>query len=329
MHSLSALRFVLLLGASAAITVSCVSPKVHAELQSRYDQLVSDNESLKVNSDKALTDLTECEAKRREITETYNALIRDTINQGKQYRKLLRSYKDLDANYNYALKNNSSLVAANLRENKAMLEQMEKIAQRLASKEDSLMREQDRLLAVENALQSRAARVNELESLLARKDSTANYVKKRIAEALLGFENRGLTVSMREGQVYVSLDNRLMFASGSWDVQSEGANALGQLAKVLSENEDLRIAVEGHTDDDAYYGKTSVKDNWDLSVMRATSVVKILVSKGVAPARVQAAGRGEYMPIAPNDSAENKAKNRRTEIIITPNLDELADLVGK
>lgn len=329
MHSLSALRFVLLLGASAAITVSCVSPKVHAELQSRYDQLVSDNESLKVNSDKALTDLTECEAKRREITEAYNALIRDTINQGKQYRKLLRSYKDLDANYNYALKNNSSLVAANLRENKAMLEQMEKIAQRLASKEDSLMREQDRLLAVENALQSREARVNELESLLARKDSTANYVKKRIAEALLGFENRGLTVSMREGQVYVSLDNRLMFASGSWDVQSEGANALGQLAKVLSENEDLRIAVEGHTDDDAYYGKTSVKDNWDLSVMRATSVVKILVSKGVAPARVQAAGRGEYMPIAPNDSAENKAKNRRTEIIITPNLDELADLVGK
>ena len=329
MHSLSALRFVLLLGASAAITVSCVSPKVHAELQSRYDQLVSDNESLKVNSDKALTDLTECEAKRREITEAYNALIRDTVNQGKQYRKLLRSYKDLDANYNYALKNNSSLVAANLRENKAMLEQMEKIAQRLASKEDSLMREQDRLLAVENALQSREARVNELESLLARKDSTANYVKKRIAEALLGFENRGLTVSMREGQVYVSLDNRLMFASGSWDVQSEGANALGQLAKVLSENEDLRIAVEGHTDDDAYYGKTSVKDNWDLSVMRATSVVKILVSKGVAPARVQAAGRGEYMPIAPNDSAENKAKNRRTEIIITPNLDELADLVGK
>jgi chemotaxis protein MotB len=170
--------------------------------------------------------------------------------------------------------------------------------------------------------------VNELESLLARKDSTAAYFRQRIADALLGFENRGLTVSMRNGQVYVSLDNRLMFASGSWDVQADGATALGQLAKVLAENKDLRIAVEGHTDDDAYFGKTSVKDNWDLSVMRATSVVKILVNKGIEPQRVQAAGRGEFMPVAANDSPENKARNRRTEIIITPNLDELVNLVG-
>ncbi len=321
-------RLLLVAALPAVFAASCVSPKVHAELQSSYDQMVAENEALKVRSDKAVTDLVECEAKRARLDEAFSSLQRDTTQQGSQYRKLLRSYKDLEANYDYALKNNNSLAAANLRENKAMLEQMEKIAQRLASKEDSLKREQDRLIAVEKALKAREVRVNELESLLARKDSTAAYFRQRIADALLGFENRGLTVSMRNGQVYVSLDNRLMFASGSWDVQTDGATALGQLAKVLAENKDLKIAVEGHTDDDAYYGKTSVKDNWDLSVMRATSVVKILVSKGIEPQRVQAAGRGEFMPIAANDTPENKARNRRTEIIITPNLDELVNLVG-
>ena len=250
----SVFRLLLLAALPAALAVSCVSPKVHAELQSSYDQVVAENEALKVRSDKAATALVECEAKRARIDEAFTSLLRDTTAQGGQYRKLLRSYKDLEANYDYALKNNNSLAAANLRENKAMLEQMEKIAQRLASKEDSLKREQDRLIAVGNALKAREARVNELESLLARKDSTAAYFRQRIADALLGFENRGLTVSMRNGQVYVSLDNRLMFASGSWDVQTDGATALGQLAKVLAENKDLKIAVEGHTDDDAYYG---------------------------------------------------------------------------
>ncbi|KRO76163.1 MAG: hypothetical protein ABR86_07120, partial [Cryomorphaceae bacterium BACL23 MAG-120924-bin60] len=321
-------RLLLLAALPATMAVSCVSPKVHAELQTNYDQVVAENEAMKVRTDKASTALVECEAKRLRIEEAFSSLLRDTTSQGSQYRTLLRAYTDLEANYDYALKNNNSLAAANLRENKAMLEQMEKIARRLASKEDSLKREQDRLIAVEAALKQREARVNELESLLARKDSTAAYFRQRIADALLGFENRGLTVSMRNGQVYVSLDNRLMFASGSWDVQADGATALGQLAKVLAENKDLRIAVEGHTDDDAYFGKTSVKDNWDLSVMRATSVVKILVNKGIEPQRVQAAGRGEFMPVAVNDSPENKARNRRTEIIITPNLDELVNLVG-
>ena len=321
-------RLLLLAALPAALAVSCVSPKVHAELQTSYDQVVAENEAMKVRTDKASTALVECEAKRLRIEEAFSSLLRDTTSHGSQYRTLLRAYTDLEANYDYALKNNNSLAAANLRENKAMLEQMEKIARRLASKEDSLKREQDRLIAVEAALKQRAARVNELESLLARKDSTAAYFRKRIADALLGFENRGLTVSMRNGQVYVSLDNRLMFASGSWDVQADGAAALAQLAKVLAENKDLRIAVEGHTDDDAYFGKTSVKDNWDLSVMRATSVVKILVNKGIEPQRVQAAGRGEFMPVAANDTPENNARNRRTEIIITQNLDELVNLVG-
>ena len=206
---------------------------------------------------------------------------------------------------------------------------MESMAKRLATKEDSLGLEQSRLFSLEKTLQSRERRVNELESLIARKDSTAQYFRTRISDALLGFEDRGLTVSMRNGQVYVSLDNRLMFASGKWDIQSDGISALQKLAQVLSENVDLNIAVEGHTDNDIYFGKGQVRDNWDLSVMRATSVVKILIEKGVSAQQIQASGRGEFMPVFENNNPENKAKNRRTEIIITPDLDEIADLISK
>lgn len=137
-------RLLLLAALPAALAVSCVSPKVHAELQTSYDQVVAENEAMKVRTDKASTALVECEAKRLRIEEAFSSLLRDTTSQGSQYRTLLRAYTDLEANYDYALKNNNSLAAANLRENKAMLEQMEKIARRLASKEDSLKREQDR-----------------------------------------------------------------------------------------------------------------------------------------------------------------------------------------
>lgn len=311
-----------------ALFSACVSPKKYSELQTSYDATVQRAEALKVDAEKARIAANESEAQKAKALAALDEAIKDSVNQGAEMRKLQRAYRDLNANYEYALKNNSRLVQQNLIENKAMLERMESLAARLAAKEDSLMREQERLTGLEETLQQRELRVAELERVISRKDSAAAYLRQRLADALLGFKDRGLTVSMRNGQVYVSLDNRLMFASGSWDVQPDGASALGELAKVLNENKDLKIAVEGHTDSDAFNGKTAVKDNWDLSVMRATSVVKILTSKGLTPERVQAAGRGEFAPIAANDNAEGKAKNRRTEIIITPNLGELADLIG-
>jgi chemotaxis protein MotB len=310
-------------------TFSCVSPKVHSELQESYNTIVDENQILKSTTDRAETNLKEISSDVKVMRMALETLISDSISEGRKYRKLKKSFDDLNANYQYAINNNSSLVAANLRENKIMLEQMESLAKKLGAKEDSLKLEQSRLINLELALQSRERRVNELESLIARKDSTAQYFRKRIGNALLGFENRGLTVSMKNGQVYVSLDNRLMFASGKWEIQLDGVSALQKLAQVLGENQDLNIAVEGHTDDDAYYGKGQVRDNWDLSVMRATSVVKILIEKGVAAKQIQATGRGEFMPIVANNNADNKAKNRRTEIIITPDLGEIADLISK
>jgi chemotaxis protein MotB len=125
------------------------------------------------------------------------------------------------------------------------------------------------------------------------------------------------------------MENKLMFPSASWTVSKEGANAIKQLAKVLEQDTSLNIMVEGHTDNDAYRGSTAVKDNWDLSVMRATAIVKLLLKQGpsINPARVVAAGHAEYSPKVKNTSAANKARNRRTEIILTPQLGEVMKLV--
>ena len=132
----------------------------------------------------------------------------------------------------------------------------------------------------------------------------------------------------RNGKVYVSLDNRLLFQSAQWSLNDGAKEALQSLASVLAENPELNITVEGHTDSDAFRGRTAVEDNWDLSVMRATAVVKELSSKeGVDPSRIIASGRGEFFPLVENDTDENKAKNRRTEVIITPDLSALSDLL--
>jgi chemotaxis protein MotB len=151
-----------------------------------------------------------------------------------------------------------------------------------------------------------------------------------VTKALTGFADKGLNVDVRDGKVYVSLENKLLFPSASWTVSRDGVNAIKELAKVLEQDSSLNIMVEGHTDNDAYRGSTAVKDNWDLSVMRATSIVKLLLQHGpsINPARIEACGHGEFAPKADNSTAEGKAANRRTEIILTPNLDKLLRQMG-
>ena len=147
----------------------------------------------------------------------------------------------------------------------------------------------------------------------------------------MGFTDKGLNVETKEGKVYVSMEDKLLFASGSWTVSEKGVEAIKSLAKVLEEHTDLNIMVEGHTDNVVFRGSTAVKDNWDLSVMRATSIVKLLLQYGpnINPARIEASGHGEYAPKASNSTAEGKAANRRTEIILTPNLDKLLHEVSR
>jgi chemotaxis protein MotB len=169
----------------------------------------------------------------------------------------------------------------------------------------------------------------ELQAAIHKQDSITNALRKAVADALMGFEGKGLTVHMKDGKVYVSLEEKLLFASGKWVVSKDGTDALKDLAKVLEKNPDINVLIEGHTDNVPLNSQNQVEDNWDLSVMRATSIVKILLANGkINPTRLVASGRGEFLPVVPNNSASNKAKNRRTEIILSPKLDELMQIIG-
>jgi len=177
-------------------------------------------------------------------------------------------------------------------------------------------------------LAEKEARLNELQSILAQKDAEVKALKNKVADALKGFEDKGLTVHEKDGKVYVSLDNELLFASGSWNIDNKGKEALSELAIVLAGDPSINVAIEGHTDNMPFNGNGNVKDNWDLSVMRSTSVVReILKNQGINPQRLTASGRSQYEPLENADTREARAKNRRTEIILTPKLDELFQII--
>ena len=178
------------------------------------------------------------------------------------------------------------------------------------------------------AIKSREQDLENLHVLLQEKDANLAKLKNSVAKALLGFKGEGLSVDQRNGKLYVSLENSLLFASGSWNVNSNGQKAINQLSKVLAHQKDLQILVEGHTDNVPYTSTGMVKDNWDLSVMRATSIVKILTNnKGINALNITAAGKGPFSPLVTNNSAENRAINRRIEIILSPNIDALLNLL--
>ena len=293
---------------------SCVSSKVHKDLQSRFDLLDAEATELR----KANGDYTILEKELRDKIDRLSAemtrLESDTSKLGEESRRLWEKYKKLNQQYEYVLENNSSLMSASAKENKELMDQLELLQSKLQAKEDSLL--------------IREKRVNELEMALTRKDSAMHYVRSKLSDALLGFEGKGLSIYTKNGQVYVSMENSLLFASGSYAVSSRGQEALANIAGVLADNPEINVLVEGHTDNDPYSGTGLIKDNWDLSVMRATAVVRILTaSASLNKTQITAAGRGEYLPLAPNDTPENKAKNRRTEIILTPDLGEIAELL--
>jgi len=307
---------------------SCVSSKLYKELQSKYELQAAENAELKKKNEELSAAIEVMESELASLQKQVEDMKADTTARAKAYRELQEKYSELNKNYEFLLENNNALLASNEAENRQLMQRLQSLQKELQTKEDSLTTEQNRLEYLSKQLQAREARVYELESLIAKKDSTVNYVRKRVADALLNFEGKGLTVELKDGKVYVSLENSLLFASASWTVDGKGKQALDQLAVVLAENPDLNVMVEGHTDSDEFNGRTAVKDNWDLSVMRATSIVKILTTnKGVKPEKITAAGRSEYVPIATNETDEGKAKNRRTEIIITPDLSELVDLL--
>ena len=206
--------------------------------------------------------------------------------------------------------------------------EIKNLLEELQATRGNLNEREDKLLAAEKALSDKQAKLLELEKILAQKDKAVKELKAKVVGALTGFNNNGLTVYEKNGKVYVSLEEQLLFKTGQWAVDPKGQKALGELAKILAQNNDIQVLVEGHTDNVPMSGSGSVKDNWDLSVMRATAVAKILTSNPkVNPKQITAAGRSEYLPVDTQNTPEARQKNRRTEIILSPKLDELLRII--
>jgi chemotaxis protein MotB len=179
----------------------------------------------------------------------------------------------------------------------------------------------------EEDLFERESKLRELQSLIKQRDSSMNALRERVEQSLLGFKDSGLEIEVKNGKVYVKMSNQLLFKSGSTVIDQRGRDALSQLATVLSQQTDISVMIEGHTDNKPI-NNARIADNWDLSVLRSTEVARILtIENGIDPKRIIASGRSEFIPTDEADTQEARAKNRRTEIILSPKLDELFNLV--
>jgi len=304
-----------------AITLnSCVSKKVYQELETKYNNLRSSNNALIEEKDNLLAAKKALEADFEKLNSDYSALNAKKEILADELVSLQSKHKNLDESYNALSAQSSKKLAEQSQKNQELLLQLEE-------KERKLALESDRLEKLQNELAQRSNQINELQGLIDAKEAQMQQLKNAISSALLNFEGKGLTVVQKNGKIYVSMENKLLFDSGSWAVGSEGKVAVEQLASVLSKNPDINVLIEGHTDNVPYTGATVI-DNWDLSVKRATAIVRILQNKGVNPTQITAAGRSEYVMVGSNATPEGKAKNRRIEIILAPNLDEISKLLN-
>jgi chemotaxis protein MotB len=326
------------------IASSCVSSKKYNELRSKRDLIDKENSQLKDENRALQTSKNEHEALISRYSSQIDGLQQDTTRLGRQYRRMANNYNGLNKNYQDLLTQNQQLVSGTQTETKKILAQLQKSQADLIKREDSLnvlekeyskrKNELDKLSQELNEMKTnlahKEAAYNELYNEVQKKDSLMIALKNSVSKALVGFENQGLTVSTRNGRVYVSMENKLMFASGSFEVNPKGKEALDKLASVLQDKPDIEILVEGHTDNVPFPSSGKLADNWDLSAKRATSIVRILLSNTkIQASRVTAAGRGEFSPIESNATPEGRAKNRRTEIILMPDLSKLYKIVNE
>lgn len=325
------LSFILMLSMFA-----CVPARKVEEMQSKMDKCEAERSKLAQSAQDLETRLKEADAELLMLREDVQKLKEDTTMLGRSFKRLTRQYDKLNEINDQLLSKQRRSMESSESENRKLMRELMAAQEELQVKEDMLRQlERDldakkkNLDQLELELQDREKKLRELQRLIDEKDKAVRELKDRITEALLGFKDKGLTVETRNGRIQVSMEAKLLFPSGSTSINPDGKQALIDLAKVLEEQENLTVLVEGHTDTDAFRGRGEISDNWDLSVMRATAVVKIMLANSkLDPKMLTAAGRSEFVPIDPGSSPEAKAKNRRIEIILTPNLDQLFEILG-
>lgn len=307
------------------LTTSCVSKKIYNDLENKYTDLKKENRSLADEVDELHKANAEFDSVNKSLTAELARLKADRDKLQADCTATSNNLKALQESYAALEKNSNDALETNMNKNRELLAQLE-------AKEKAMAAEQDRLNKLRDELAASTKRLNELESMIAAKDAAMKKLKDTLSKALNAFEGKGLTVEMKNGKVYVSMENKLLFQTGSWAVGSEGRKAVVEVGKVLAQNPDITVLIEGHTDNDKILGSIGggIESNWDLSTKRATAIVNILgENAGIQKKNLTAAGRGEFAPIMSNDTPEGKAKNRRIEIILTPKLDEISKMLNE
>ena len=294
------MRYCILLIITLCVT-NCVSTKVFNDLESRYSKVKIEKNKLQNSEDSLQQSLDKLDLKLSD-TQAYLEISRDSTKLGLKINELLNEELDL-------VKKNSTLkIQENIAKNNALIK-------KIAIKETELL--------------SRTERIDRLEKIISSQKKILSDLKNRISEALLNYRGKGLSIKQRNGKVYISMENKLLFKSGKWNIELQGKQALIRLSKVLEENPDISILIEGHTDNIPFTSKGAMESNWDLSTKRATAVVKILLeNNNILPQNLTAAGKSEFVPIASNTTIEGRAANRRIEIILSPSLDKIIELIN-
>lgn len=321
-------RIVYLSLVSAVLLAGCVSSKKYAELEQTSNKCAKQLSQTKMNLKEAQSNNEELSRQLEQKTKQLTDLQSERDNFQSESERLKQANTEtasriaaLEKQLQESLKSKSS----NLQ---SLNEELLKTREELSESKELLLGKESELKSLQDKYSQSEKTLGELQDKLKEKQAEMEALHKKISQALLGFADKGLNVQTKDGKVYVSMEEKLLFASGSWSVSSEGEKALGELAAVLAANPDISIMVEGHTDNVPMKGRNQVKDNWDLSVMRASAITKILLNnEKIAPERVIPSGRGEYCPLVENSSAEARAKNRRSEIILAPKTDELLKML--
>ncbi len=335
-------RAILPVAAAAMMLTSCVSLSEMEALQARYDQtskqynltqqelleLKEENAELSRQNQTLNAEMGDISLNRSRCERTVDSLNRRIEQITHHYDTTMENYVQEVAGKSRDLTRAQNLLSARTKELNDKERELKARQTELQEQQVTFNQQRSELIAKQKKLEAEEAAARQQ---LAAKERELEAVRESVTRALTGFADKGLNVETKDGKVYVLMENKLMFPSASWTVSKEGQSAIKELAKALEQDTTLHIMVEGHTDNDAYRGSTAVKDNWDLSVMRATAIVKLLMQHGpgINPTRIEACGHGEYAPRVANDSPEHKAMNRRTEIIITPNIEGLLRAMEK
>ena len=302
-------------------SISCVSGKKFSGLQDTSKQFMNERDAFKTDNIGLEMQNKKIKAKLATLEKEASTVQQDIATAQNERDKAVDDYNKISTKYTELQNAQEDLIKGNVKETQKLLTELQTAQENLQKKED-LLRQLEQNLDTKKAsldeltfeLDKRNARLAELEKILDAQKKIVQDLKSKVSEALLGFENNGLTVTMKNGKVYVSLDEKLLFKSASWDIDANGKNALKKLAGVLEKNQDIQVMIEGHTDNIPYNpGNSQLKDNWDLSVKRATTVIRVLLEGSTIDAkRLTASGRSQYLPVDERNTDDARQKNRRT-----------------